>query len=241
MSFKRRGAGGKIGRPPGGGKTSRVCACGGVKAYNSQKCAACYAASRPAPPVCKSCGGPITAEHAKRRKYCNVECMAAYFTSSMDGVLNGNFRGGPKYRYVCVACEAEFRSYSPERKFCSKACMERGDVMRRRAHKDLNHDETVTALRQLGCTVCELHQMGGGMPDLLVGVMPNVWRLVEVKNPAGAYGRSGLSKSQQRFAASVGGAPIDIVRTLDDVAAFVSAIRRGDLSEFGRGPVSKSA
>ena len=94
--------------------------------------------------------------------------------------------------------------------------------MRRRAHKDLNHDEIVAAFRSLGCYVAELHGVGGGIPDLLIKIQ-NVWRVVEIKNPAGAYGRKGLSASQLKFSQEAGGA-VDVVKTVDDVVALVNQI-----------------
>jgi hypothetical protein len=41
--------------------------------------------------------------------------------------------------------------------------------MRRAARTDANQSEIVAALRQAGCSVQPLHQLGGGVPDLLVG------------------------------------------------------------------------
>lgn len=41
--------------------------------------------------------------------------------------------------------------------------------MRRAARVDSNQAEIVDALRKAGCSVALLHQLGSGVPDLLVG------------------------------------------------------------------------
>lgn len=51
-----------------------------------------------------------------------------------------------------------------------------------RAKTDHNQADIVKVLRQMGCTVHSLHKEGGGVPDLLVGVM-GFNLLLEVKNP----------------------------------------------------------
>jgi hypothetical protein len=57
------------------------------------------------------------------------------------------------------------------------------ETMRRRAHKDDNHDRVVRELRQVGCTVMETHALGDGAPDLVVGYQGQT-ALVELKNGA---------------------------------------------------------
>lgn len=148
--------------------------------------------------------------------------MGKHFETRMVGAANPNFRAAIKH-FICPVCGASFQSYSSDRKYCSWDCREIGERVRRRAHKDLNHDAIVQAFKQLGCRVCELHEIGYGMPDLLVKIH-GIWRLVEVKNPGGTYGRKGLSKSQQKFADSVDG-DIDIVRTIEEAAVLVEKIR----------------
>ena len=53
---------------------------------------------------------------------------------------------------------------------------------RRAARVDDNHAEIVAALRRVGCSVCDLSAVGGGVPDLLVGI-GNRNILIEVKSP----------------------------------------------------------
>jgi hypothetical protein len=41
--------------------------------------------------------------------------------------------------------------------------------MKYAAKKDDNQDEIVSALKQMGATVTSIHQIGNGLPDILVG------------------------------------------------------------------------
>ena len=67
--------------------------------------------------------------------------------------------------------------------------------MRLAARKDDNQDEIVDALRAIGATVQTLHQLGCGVPDLLVG-----WRganlLLEVKDGSKPPSRRRLTKDE---------------------------------------------
>jgi len=47
---------------------------------------------------------------------------------------------------------------------------------------DTNQSEIVAALREVGATVCDIHEVAGGCPDLLVGFR-GVNHLLEVKAP----------------------------------------------------------
>ena len=53
--------------------------------------------------------------------------------------------------------------------------------MRRIAKTDDNQEEIVSALRQMGCTVQLLHQVGNGCPDIVVGVA-GINLLFEIKD-----------------------------------------------------------
>lgn len=55
--------------------------------------------------------------------------------------------------------------------------------MRRKAKVDDNQSEIVTALRKIGCTVQPLHDVGRGVPDLLVGYH-GINVLLEIKDGA---------------------------------------------------------
>lgn len=56
--------------------------------------------------------------------------------------------------------------------------------MRRAAHTDKNQAEIVEALRGAGASVHPLHQVGAGVPDLLVGFRGTNY-LLEVKTEQG--------------------------------------------------------
>ena len=56
--------------------------------------------------------------------------------------------------------------------------------MRTVARTDSNHQQIVEELRQVGAVVQSLHQVGGGVPDLLVAYRGRNW-LFEVKTPTG--------------------------------------------------------
>ena len=55
--------------------------------------------------------------------------------------------------------------------------------MRRAAKKDLTHDSIADGLREDGWSVMELHQAGGGIPDLAIG-KPGIAVFVECKSGA---------------------------------------------------------
>lgn len=55
--------------------------------------------------------------------------------------------------------------------------------MRRAARTDSNQQAIVAALRQHGCSVQHLHQLGQGVPDLLVGC-EGINYLLEIKDSA---------------------------------------------------------
>lgn len=197
---------------------SAICPqCGARKSANSKACQSCHSAAREAArPVatCLTCGVQFTRHKAAQSVFCSLSCMSADYKVRMRGAANPNFSDAQKY-YECAFCSRSFRSYSNERFYCSRACRERGETVRRVARKDKNHDELVAVFRRLGCVVLELHQAGSGVPDLLVKCH-GLWRPVEVKNPAGSYGRRGLSNSQKKFEQEFD-YQIPIVRSTDDV------------------------
>lgn len=56
--------------------------------------------------------------------------------------------------------------------------------MRTIARTDANHQEIVDAIRGLGFSVHSLHQVGGGVPDIVVGAR-GVNLFMEIKTPDG--------------------------------------------------------
>lgn len=92
--------------------------------------------------------------------------------------------------------------------------------MRRAAKRDANHGEIVTTFERLGCTVFETDRVGGGWPDLVVGVL-GVSFLVEIKNPETHYGRAGLNGNQSAFARDWRGGPVHVCCSTDEAVALV--------------------
>ncbi|HZN68013.1 MAG TPA: hypothetical protein VFB66_22195 [Tepidisphaeraceae bacterium] len=94
----------------------------------------------------------------------------------------------------------------------------------RRAKRDGNHAEIVRALRDCGRSVLELHTVGGGCPDLLVGYGGYAMVLLEVKNPSG---RDRVEESQRTFLKAWRGKPPVVVRSVDE-ALRACGIATGD-------------
>jgi hypothetical protein len=84
---------------------------------------------------------------------------------------------------------------------------------------DKNQAEIVGYFRDLECTVKHLHMVGGGCPDILVGVM-GINLLVEIKSPGGS-----LEKSQESFISDWKG-QVCVVVTREDVIKLVNDTRR---------------
>lgn len=59
-----------------------------------------------------------------------------------------------------------------------------------RNRTDGNHREIVKALESCGATVQDLSQVGGGCPDILIGIFGKNY-LIEIKNPETKYDLSG--------------------------------------------------
>lgn len=70
----------------------------------------------------------------------------------------------------------------------------------RHVKRDLNHDEIVRALEQIGVGVWDGSAFGNGFPDLLTAYRGKI-RVIEIKNPETDYGRAGLNALQAQFAA----------------------------------------
>ena len=82
---------------------------------------------------------------------------------------------------------------------------------------DRNQREIVAALRVMGASVQDLHNIGQGCPDLVIGFQ-GVTLLAEVKN-----GKAGLTPDEQAWHTAWRGQVV-IVRTLDDVAALLGNV-----------------
>ena len=90
--------------------------------------------------------------------------------------------------------------------------------MRRAAKTDLNHKSIMNECRKLGCMVASLHQLGGGIPDLVVQVL-GVTILVEVKQTK----KSTFTPAQIAFYRSW---QVYTVTSPQDVAELVKSIRK---------------
>ncbi len=94
--------------------------------------------------------------------------------------------------------------------------------MRRKARTDSNHKSIMESFRKCGCMVASLHQLGGGIPDLVVQISGTTV-LVEVK----ATKKSSLTDPQKDFHNDW---KVYIIISPEDVAALVSSIRVAQLS-----------
>jgi len=70
--------------------------------------------------------------------------------------------------------------------------------LRRVAKTDKNQQEIMDALRQAGAEVTSLHQVGGGVPDLLVSFR-NKWHLLEVKDGSKPPSARMLTDEQRKW------------------------------------------
>ena len=70
--------------------------------------------------------------------------------------------------------------------------------MRRAARTDANQVAVVKALRKIGASVCPLHTVGGGCPDLLVGLRGENM-LIEVKDGSKPPSARKLTPDEARF------------------------------------------
>lgn len=86
--------------------------------------------------------------------------------------------------------------------------------------------EIVRALRQMGCSVCLLHQVGGGCPDLLVGRQGRNY-LLEVKSPKGR-----MEKTQEEWHAAWKGSA-HVVRSVDEAFKAVGMLTQHEESLRG--------
>lgn len=76
--------------------------------------------------------------------------------------------------------------------------------MRKAARIDANHNEVVSILRQVGCTVQSLASQGSGCPDLLVGYQGQNY-LLEVKDGDKPPSARKLTPDEARWHQSWGG------------------------------------
>ena len=102
----------------------------------------------------------------------------------------------------------------------------------RTARRDTNHVEIVRALRAAGASVLELHAVGGGCPDLLVGYRRYNY-LLEVKRPGVAGRKRGAvqnatNDAQASFAARWRGGSVHTVEEPLQALWTIGATRGSD-------------
>lgn len=83
---------------------------------------------------------------------------------------------------------------------------------------DTNHASIIRTLKRCGCRVLSLHQLGGGVPDLLIH-FNNGNYLLEVKDTHGQ-----LRDSQREFMRRWPN--VYVVRTTNDVVSLLNKLRR---------------
>lgn len=159
--------------------------------------------------------------------------MSESYKSVLKGSANPNYRNSIKK--TCINCGKEYNSYDKTRKYCNHACyttsvnfLKRNQEMINRGSRfkcvDENQAEIVDALRRAGVSICDTSGVGHGFPDLIAGLRGrNI--LIEVKNPKNAYGKKGLSESQEKFDRQWQGEKVHIVRSVGDALKVVGLIK----------------
>ncbi|HYF24100.1 MAG TPA: hypothetical protein VD931_00025 [Baekduia sp.] len=92
-------------------------------------------------------------------------------------------------------------------------------MRRRAARTDGNHAEIRDTLRACGCSVADLSHVGGGVPDLLVGLRGRSY-CIEVKNGALPPSRRRLTPDEEAWRAAWRG-HYAVVETVDEALAVV--------------------
>ena len=95
--------------------------------------------------------------------------------------------------------------------------------MRVRARKDSNHVEIVKAFRDLGASVFDTAQLGGGFTDLVCGIN-KVNLLVEVKDGSKPPSACKLTLDEVKFHDEWQGW-VEIVYSVDDVIKLVNKLK----------------
>lgn len=174
---------------------------------HSRTCRPCHWSAKRRPKatnICGACGrdAPPDAK-GRERKFCSVFCVG------MSVGKNGAARiRRPPTVKTCALCEKEWSTYHRNQRFCSRECSKLGSGYIFHSGRDGNHDAITAALESRGVAVQDASNMGSGFPDLLTAYL-GVVRLIEIKNPATAHGKRGLTPAQKRFASMW---PVTVVR-----------------------------
>lgn len=92
--------------------------------------------------------------------------------------------------------------------------------MRHRGKVDANQSEIVRALRQAGCSVLSISNMGNGCPDLLVGRGGRNY-LMEIKDPTRKPSEQKLTDDETTFHLAWNG-QVAVVKTVEQALAVVA-------------------
>ena len=95
--------------------------------------------------------------------------------------------------------------------------------MRYAAAVDANQKDIVKALRQIGCSVQPLHNVGKGVPDLLVGVN-SLNLLIEVKDGSKPPSDQKLTTDQGNWHDAWRG-QVQIINSVDKALALIHYVR----------------
>ena len=96
--------------------------------------------------------------------------------------------------------------------------------MRRRGRVDANQTEIVGVLRGHGATVVSLADVGGGVPDLLLGLAGRTY-LAEVKDGRKKPSAQVLTDDQRDFVETWHGGSIVILRTAEQADRWCRNVR----------------
>lgn len=91
---------------------------------------------------------------------------------------------------------------------------------------DANQTAIVAAFRAAGASVLHLHTVGGGAPDLLVGIA-GVDVQVEVKDGAKPPSARKLTELEDKHHRTWRGRPVEVVESATDALELVSRVMRG--------------
>ena len=89
---------------------------------------------------------------------------------------------------------------------------------------DSNQQAIVKALRAYGCSVQSLADIGGGCPDILVGVRGMCW-LFEIKDPAKPQSQRNLTEAQLKWHTAWRG-QVTVIHTFQEALRVISSSER---------------
>ena len=96
--------------------------------------------------------------------------------------------------------------------------------MRKLAKPDANQGSIVELLRHAGARVCLIHQVGGGVPDLLIGCSGKL-ALVEVKDGDKAPSKQRLTPDEERWHRAWAEYPVFVVASDDEARAMLRQLQ----------------